>query len=371
MSSGFNYRRLEGIEDLPPAYAKLFADAEAQSYYFGLDWLRLLAKYGLDSNERIFVHALENAEGTPVLALPVRVSRANSSERQHESLANYYTSLFSPIYSQFDDIARQAFSTLPAVLRQASDFDSINLRSMAHDSEEFKTLFKAFGASGWIAQEYFCFGNWYLEVNGRSFAEYCESLPSVARNTIKRKSKKFEAAKGTLEIVTSCENLEKYIDDYTKIYNSSWKTEEPFPHFVPELIRLSARRGWLRLGMAYVDGEPAAAQIWITQNGTANIYKLAYDEKFQQLSAGTVLTSLLFQQALDTDKVHTVDYLTGDDAYKRDWMSHRRERWGILAFNARHARGLVGAMVHVLPHHIKRLWNRQPKDQTQAGHGRD
>lgn len=366
MNPGFQYRRIEGLENLPASYATLFAAAEESSFYFGLDWLTILAKYGLDAGERIVVHAIESG-GTPVLALPVRISSTNAmaGERQHESLSNYYTSLFSPIYSRLDP---GAVSTLVAALRQSSDFDSLNLRPMAHDSAEFGAILAAFKEGGWLTQDYFCFGNWYLEVNGRTFAEYSESLPSVTRNTIKRKSKKFEAAKGTLEIVTSTDNLEKYIDDYTKIYRSSWKTEEPHPHFVPELIRLSARRGWLRLGMAYVEGEPAAAQIWITQNATANIYKLAYDEKFQQLSAGTVLTSLLFQHALDTDKVHTVDYLTGDDAYKRDWMSHRRERWGILAFNTRHARGLVGAMRHVIPHHIKRLLNRPAKAQTQAGH---
>ena len=28
-----------------------------------------------------------------------------------------------------------------------------------------------------------------------------------------------------------------------------------------------------------------------------------------------------------------MDFLIGDDKYKQIWMSHRRERWGIIAFN--------------------------------------
>jgi len=44
--------------------------------------------------------------------------------------------------------------------------------------------------------------------------------------------------------------------------------------------------------------------------------------------------------------VHEIDYLTGDDTYKKDWMSHRRERWGIIAFNPRTPRGLLGAGWH-------------------------
>ena len=39
------------------------------------------------------------------------------------------------------------------------------------------------------------------------------------------------------------------------------------------------------------------------------------------------------EHVIDTDKVHDVDYLTGDDAYKKDWMPDRRERWGIAVFN--------------------------------------
>ena len=105
--------------------------------------------------------------------------------------------------------------------------------------------------------------------------------------------------------------------------------------------------GALRLGIVHVDGEPAAAQLWIVHSGKALIYKLAYDERFGELSVGTILSATLFQHALDVDKVTEVDYLSGDDAYKKDWMSQRRERWGILALNPRTPRGLIAIARHV------------------------
>jgi CelD/BcsL family acetyltransferase involved in cellulose biosynthesis len=89
----------------------------------------------------------------------------------------------------------------------------------------------------------------------------------------------------------------------------------------------------LRLGLAYIDGVAVAAQLWIVADNTAYIYKLAYDEAYKSYGVGSVLTSKLMQHFIDVDKVSIVDYLTGDDAYKKDWMSHRRERWGVLAFN--------------------------------------
>src|SRR5437879_2639242 len=222
-------------------------------------------------------------------------------------------------------------------------------------SGEFSELVEAFKAAGFVVQTYFSFGNWYLPVNGRSFAQYSESLPSVLKNTLNRKRKKLEkTGRAKIEIVTGGPSLDAAIDAYMKVYLSSWKQPEPHPEFVPGLIRTCSAMGALRLGIVYVDGGPAAAQLWIVHHGNALIYKLAYDERFGELSVGTTLSATLFQHALDVDKVTEVDYLSGDDAYKKDWMSHRRERWGILALNPRTPRGVLAIARHVGGRAVKR-----------------
>ena len=95
-------------------------------------------------------------------------------------------------------------------------------------------------------------------------------------------------------------------------YAASWKTPEASTLFVPGLIRSCAHRGWLRLGIARLGDLPIAAQIWIVANGKADIYKLAYDERHKNYAAGTILSALLMQHAIDKDKVSEVDYLIGD-----------------------------------------------------------
>ena len=60
------------------------------------------------------------------------------------------------------------------------------------------------------------------------------------------------------------------------------------------------------------------------------------------------------EHVLDVDKVREVDYLTGDDKYKQDWMSHRRERWGILAMNPRTVRGALAILRHIGGRAVKR-----------------
>jgi len=106
--------------------------------------------------------------------------------------------------------------------------------------------------------------------------------------------------------------------------------------------------------VAYVDEQPAAAQIWIVNSGVASIYKIAYDRKFRDLSVGTYLTTRMMERVIDVDRAREVDYLTGDDAYKKDWMSQRRERWGILALNPRTPRGILEIGRHIGGRAMKR-----------------
>jgi CelD/BcsL family acetyltransferase involved in cellulose biosynthesis len=96
------------------------------------------------------------------------------------------------------------------------------------------------------------------------------------------------------------------------------------------------------MGTCYIDDEPAAAQLWIVTGKVAAIYKICYAEKFEKSSVGSVLTARMMEHALDVDKVKEVDYLSGDDGYKANWMSDRRERWGIIAFNPRSVWGAAG-----------------------------
>jgi hypothetical protein len=234
-------------------------------------------------------------------------------------------------------------------------WDVVDIHPLPSDCPTFADLIRAFRQEKWSVQSYFCFGNWYLQINGRSYAQYFESLPSILKSTIKRKRKKFMNDGGRIEIVTGRDNIEESIDAYRTVYAGSWKVPEPYSDFIPSLIRTCAQENWLRLGLAFIESRPAAAQLWIVRGDMASIYKLAYDEHFAQYSAGTILTADLMKHVVDVDKVSEVDYLMGDDPYKKSWMSHRRERWGLRAFNSRTIKGIVGAGKHIGGRAIKEV----------------
>ncbi len=340
-----HYSRLEA---LPPGAQQVFDAAAKKSVFFSRPWFQNYIETVLPSPEQLRIYAAAS-DGQPCALLPMQIkadTRGIFRARTLAGLQNYYSSLFGLLVNERAGTAE--FMNLAGQLRRAEEhWECLDFHPMDPDDPSFHDWLASLRRQGYWVDTYQCFGNWYMHVNGRNFAEYFEALPSQLKNTIKRKRKQFEANPANrLEIVQGGDKLEQAIADYIKIYNASWKVPEPYPDFIPGLIRSCAEQGWLRLGLAYVGETPAAAQIWIVQEGTAAIYKLAYDEQFAKQSIGSILTTALMQYAVDVDKVEVVDYLTGDDAYKRDWMSHRRERWGIVAYNPRSLGGLIEAARH-------------------------
>jgi len=346
--------QFDGFEALPADYVALLNDAAERDFFSGFQWFRRLAETTLAPGERVRIYGLEPTEqpGRPLAALVTRFqpgSRSLFKPLTLHSLSNYYTSLFGPVLRDQHPPGDLIFDQLAAAIYADSPrWDVIDLKPFDVASPVFTGLAQSLQKAGLVVQTYFCFGNWYLPVKNRAYQEYLATLPSAVQNTIKRKQKKLQKPGNTrLEIITGGERLEAAIQGYEKVYAASWKIPEPYPQFIRALIHMCAERDWLRLGLVTVDGEPAAAQIWIVNGGKASIYKLAYDERFTQYSAGTVLTASLMEHVIDVDKVEEIDYLTGDDPYKKNWMSHRRERWGILAMNPRTAPGALAILRNV------------------------
>ena len=233
------------------------------------------------------------------------------------------------------DIVRELSAARPRLA-------TLQLSPLDAESADTTALLDALRTQGWYARQYFAFGNWTLPCEGLAYDAFIAARDSKVRNTLSRKAKKLHAA-GSLEIITAPADVERGMDAWDAIYNKSWKQAEPYPNFVRGWARLCAERGWLRLGLAHVEGKAIAAQFWFTIARRAYIFKLAYDEDYAKWSAGTVLSAHMFEQALEQDKVVEIDYLTGDDTYKSAWMSHRRERIGVLACNLRSVAGLAAA----------------------------
>jgi hypothetical protein len=263
---------------------------------------------------------------------------------------------------------RQPAPLFAAIFRQLASerIGSLTLSPLAEDGLARAGICEGLDAAGWRGTHTWpCFTNWFHDTGHDGFTGYLHDRPSRLRNTIKRKTKKFTAeGRGKFRIVTDGAGLEEALQAYNEIYDRSWKRNEPTQEFIPALARLAAERGWLRLGLALYDDQPVAAQLWFVANGTAAIFKLAYDPDYRPMSPGTVLTAQLMQHVIEKDRVTTVDYLTGDDAYKTDWMDSSRQRIGIASFNPGCWRGAAGLAVHSAKSLARSMTGRAAHEDT-------
>ena len=268
------------------------------------------------------------------------------------ALGNYYSGLYGPVETvqEWENLSAAQWQAAVQALRSRFGAAVLRLQPLDAESAWLAALETGLRSAGWWVDRFFCFGNWYQPVPAGGFGVYWAQRPSALQHSVARGRRRLgKAGAWRIDIHTGATDraaLEPAIAAYQSVYAQSWKAPEPCADFIPGLIRLAAQQGWLRLGVLWLDEQPLAAQLWLVHGGKANIYKLAYVRGQERLSAGSVLTAALMEHAMAVDGVREVDYLSGDDAYKADWMAQRRERVGLVAFDAHQLRGWLAAGRH-------------------------
>jgi hypothetical protein len=313
-------------------------DREKQSCLFDrFDWLDSLARMALKDRKPLFLRAYD---GDHDLWLPL----VQSVSGCHDALANWYNFTFRPIFAgNYDEVAKLALLRQVALLAHEHS-RLITLSPIPDEDGSASLLATAFEQAGWVVAKSVYDENHYLPVKGRSFDEYWQARPGQLRSTVKRKG-----SKGVVSIRIEQDFDAQSWADYEAVYARSWKPSEGSPDFLRVLAQQEAAAGCLRLGLAYIDGKPAAAQFWTVENGSALIHKLAHDERYIDASPGTLLSAALFQYAIDVDRVSEIDFGTGSDGYKREWMEEMRPRYRLEIFWPNH----VLNWPHILRHKLR------------------
>jgi hypothetical protein len=238
------------------------------------------------------------------------------------SMANWYSFIWRPVFGGTPDSKRRRELMLAVAKKLSKATHRLILSPVPDECGSASLIEETFAATGWTVRREPCDENHVLHLKSRSFADYWQSRPGQLRSTVKRKGNK-----GVVSLRVEHRFDAQDWADYETIYARSWKPEEGNPEFLRWLAERESEAGRLRMGMASIDGQAVAAQFWTVENGTAYIHKLAHDERHIQASPGTLLTHALFQHVIDVDSVDLVDFGTGSDAYKRDWMEDMRPRY--------------------------------------------
>ena len=285
-----------------------------------LEWLDRLHSMALLDRRPLLLRAQwQDAESW----LPLMQTKGRWFERRRfEGLANYYNFTFAPIFSRAHGEAAK-LTLLQALAQTAKGVaDRIDFYEVPDEDKSASLLQAAFERMGWLCTMEQHDVNHILNVQGRSFTDYWLTRPSQLRNTVKRK-----AQKGVVSIRIERRFLPDMWADYERVYAQSWKPEEGSAEFLRDRAYREGAAGCLRLGVAYIDGAPVAAQFWTCENGVALIHKLAHTKDSMPHSPGSLLSFEMFREAIDIDRVHIIDFGTGDDGYKSDWMDTIRPRY--------------------------------------------
>jgi hypothetical protein len=324
------------------AAARGALDRDRQACLFDrLEWLDSLYSIALRDRTPLLLRA---HEGDAEAWLPLMAQGSN----HHVALGNWYNFTWRPVFGgDYDEVTRMSLLRQLAVTAQERT-RRLTLAPVPDEDGSASQIAAAFSASGWVVEKTACDENHILRLNGRSFDQYWENRPGQLKSTVKRKGKK-----GVVAIRIEREFLEDSWRDYEQVYARSWKPYEGSPEFLKQLAQQESLAGAFRLGLAYIDGQPVAAQFWTVENGIALIHKLAHDERHLEFSPGTLLSAALFQHVIDIDKVDEIDFGTGSDGYKRDWMEDMRLRYRLDLFWPNHiANWPLIARVHL--RHMRR-----------------
>lgn len=308
-------------EQLPDGADALLSAAAHDSLFLSRPWFDALLDGAFDAAPSLRLACVIDAER--VLALLPLVESAGAG---WNALSHNYTPVYSLLLAEHadDDVLRCLAQGLERYPVRA-----LRLAPLAEDDAAIGRLQHALATRGFDCHRAFRFYNWYHRVRGQSFDDFMAARPARLRNTIARKRRRLEREHACDIRLFAGADVPPAMTDFHAVYEASWKANEQFAGLIDAVAEQLSRAGWTRLAVLYIDGQAAAAQLWFVAHAKASIFRLAYDEAWKRYSPGSILTHYLMQYVIDTDQVDEIDFLTGNEAYKRDWMSERRERWAL------------------------------------------
>jgi len=311
-------------------------------------WWQAISQFIIAKNDVLMVHCLFEDEQLLAAWPLVHVANSPLFAPELRSLTCVYSSVSEPLVFQDQEHIKLSSLLLAYICKNNSwhyiKIGPLNSIRLLNERFEYCTHYqKIFSQTD----------NWY-ENNIQSFQQYYDARPSRLKNTIKRREKQLvKKHEYQVNVVTSKKEFELFFPQYKEIYQKSWKGEEYSYAFIEEVCLKAIDANKLRFGVLIVNDIAVAAQIWFLQQGTASIFKLAYDPQYKKYSVGSILSMALSQYVIDIDKVHTIEFGMGSEPYKKDWMSQCQKRVTLQIFNHKTMIGNLLAFRYIILSKIK------------------
>ncbi|MFK8048130.1 MAG: GNAT family N-acetyltransferase [Halioglobus sp.] len=349
--------RYSAYSELPERCHDLIAETSSSNLFLSDLWFRNLIDFGLEQNASLEIFEVENPSLNQTLALlflrsPAgqngsRFGHFGNEQRSLASMTNFQTSFYSPVVSDKTGDLNAVVSVFAAEIAEPDTglWYVIDFNLMDQEGPVYQALSKSLGKAGYRCYSYFYKGNWFEAITSDTFSEYLAGRTSKNRKQIqnyKRKLRKLERSFDvSATVLTTVNDLEKIHAAYQSVYSASWKEDDYFPAFYPELINKCAANGSLRFLVISVDGKTVAFEFAVVTGLQCVFMRTAYDPQYRRDSIGSIAIMKMIEHVIDVDGVSEIDFGTDDDSYKGVWLSNRRERYGLVCFNENTFRGRI------------------------------
>ena len=325
--------------ELKPAWDNLSSNYDSYYPFLSHEWFDIWLDHFLSKYDTLFIAVISRKDNDQIIAIFPLIRKVSYFKKirisKIESIGNVYSPARFYLIDKNQISERNALLVLFTYLtKYQKAWHLFDLNSIAEELLSIEEIENSCRRTHCKYSQYFCFGNWYLDNINFTSEEYISNRKSnIRKNAARYKRKLSEIGDLKIEIVTDTADLDRHMDDYYSVYGKSWKRRESDPTLHRDLAKMAARNGWLRLGFLFISGKPIASQLWFSCNKYAYILKLSYDEEYKKYIPGVILTIEMVKYVIDKDKVTEIDYLIGDESYKKDWTPKRRERKGVWIFN--------------------------------------
>ncbi len=175
----------------------------------------------------------------------------------------------------------------------------------------------------------------YVRLDGHSWESYLLNLDHSHQKYLARKLRKlhkefsveFRAVDNDAERQFALDLLIRlHLAYWTERGGSTAFHSEELIDFHRSMSRISMERGWLRLYLLVLDGEPVAATYLFKYNNIFYYYQIGYNTDYARYSVGMITLALAIKSAI-AEGASEFDLLHDDVAYKYLWT---REKRGLL-----------------------------------------
>ena len=328
---------LNELKELRTVWNHLAERQGSHTPFLCFDWFETWLQHFLEDHKLQILIVYREDEIVAIAPFTLRKERFKGINiRKIELIGNIYSPIRYLLFNSSDDKERKKilFYIFEFFTKFCKDWDIIDFYPIPEENHCFDLIKMAVNRTKFKPSEYFCFGDWYLDKIELSGDEYFEKLPKRVKKDISYNQRRLRNM-GHYEFkLINNGDVDHYMDIYYGVYSRSWQERESIgPNFHRDLAKMAVRNNWLRLGFLFFNNVAMASQFWLACDGTAFILKTVYDQEFKKYSPGKILTSEMMKYVIDKDRVKTADYIHGDETYKEDWASERRERKGILIYN--------------------------------------